>query len=316
MESTAITQEKELQTTTSAELSPPPAENEEIEEVIPEYTQSELLEKVINSYPPLPKVALMLRDCAQDTCSSWCIEEVTGAISDDPLLRDHLINLVNSPFYGFSNEIVNLRQIVSLLGINNVASIAIATFFESSIHINVSPYGLEPEEFIIKSRKAVSFVSDWFSSIDKKFAQELIPCILLLRAGMVLFSKVLLEVRKDKAFLESLKANNYDITLVENEFFGTDHLKILADLFEKWKFDDLIVESAKFIENPGEAPIEAMKNAYVLAIANAAFGPRGVQNKKKVSELVRQARKQAVNINIGRLIEICPFTIILDDRAK
>ncbi len=263
---------------------------------------NELLSKTIENLPPLPETVVKLRNYIDKAGSEVRVQEVVNIISQDPLLTADLLRLANSPYYGFSREISTINQVVALLGVTNIKNIAIANSLKGKLTINVSPYGLDTQTFLNNSTEEVNFITEWLGDEDKKLAQELVPCVMLLRLGMILFSSMLIQQKKDKEFLELIKQNNYqNILFVENEFFGTDHLSFSGFLFNHWKFDEDLIESLAYITAPHAASDHVKKNAYALAIANRIFEPYQGGSPYNVHEavaLIQEAASQGIKFDI------------------
>ena len=178
---------------------------------------NELLSTTIENLPPLPETVVKLQNYIDQSGSEVQTQKVADIIVQDPLLTADLLRLANSPYYGFSREISTINQVVALLGVVNIKNIAIANSLKGKFHIDVSPYGLDTQTFLQNSSLETAFITDWLSQEDKKLSQELVPCSMLLRLGMILFSSMLIQQRKDKEFLELIKQNNYqNISFVEN----------------------------------------------------------------------------------------------------
>lgn len=263
---------------------------------------NELLSKTIENLPPLPETVVKLRNYIDKSGSEVRVQEVVNIISQDPFLTADLLRLANSPYYGFSREISTINQVVALLGVTNIKNIAIANSLKGKLTINVSPYGLDTQTFLKNSSEEANFITEWLGEEDKKLAQELVPCVMLLRLGMILFSSMLIQQHKDKEFLELIKQNNYqNISFVENEFFGTDHLSFSGFLFNHWKFDEDLIESLAYITAPHAASDHVKKNAYALAIANRIFEPYQGGNPYNVHEaiaLIQEAASQGIKFDV------------------
>ena len=259
---------------------------------------NELLLKVIDNLPPLPETVMKLQQYVDSAGCDVQIDGVVDIISKDPLLTGDLLRLANSPYYGFSREISTLNQVVSLLGINNVKNIAIANSLRGGFEINVSPYGLNTQEFLGNCSKEVDFISEWFSQTDKKLAQILAPCAMLLRLGMMLYANALIQNGKDKEFLTALQETNFnDVSSVEIEFYGLDHL------------DETLIQTTAYITMPHAASDEVKRASYALAIVTRVFDPYhggSVYNMEDAFALIKEAKAQGIQFNIDRFLEILP----------
>lgn len=272
---------------------------------------NELLSKTIENLPPLPETVVKLRNYIDKSGSDVRVQEVVNIISQDPFLTADLLRLANSPYYGFSREISTINQVVALLGVTNIKNIAIANSLKGKLTINVAPYGLDTQTFLRKSSEEANFVTEWLGDEDKKLAQELVPCVMLLRLGMILFSSMLIKQKKDKEFLELIKQNNYqNISFVENEFFGTDHLSFSGFLFNHWKFDEDLIESLAYITAPHAASDHVKKNSYALAIANRIFEPYQGGSPYNVHEavaLIQEAASQGIRFDLENFKSKLPY---------
>lgn len=266
-----------------------------------------LLTLVEQNLPPLPDTVIKLRDYIDEKGSKIEIKGVVDIISKDPLATANLLKTANSAYYGFSQEISTINQVIALLGIENVKNIVMADSLRSRIKINVSPYGLDTNLFIGNCSKEVDFISNWLNEEDRKLSQTLIPCAMLLRLGMILFSSVLIKSKKDKEFREALKANDFkNIALIEQEFFGVDHISFLAYCFDHWKFDEILTQTVVYAINPHSAPPSIKKKAYALAITNRIFEPYEGGNDYNTNEalaLVKEAAQQDVIFDEKNLIK-------------
>ena len=275
---------------------------------------NEVLLKTIDNLPPLSTTVVKLRDYIDSAGADVNMQEVVKIIQQDPLLTAELLRLANSPFYGFSREISTIQQVVSLLGINNVKNVAIANSIKSTFKVDVSPYGLNTQEFLGNCIKETNFISDWLSEEDKKLSQMLVPCSMLLRLGIILFSNSLRVLGKDKEFLTTIKENHYyNIGMIEEEFCGTDSLSFLGFLLNHWKFDEALIESISYINSPHAAHDSAKKGSYALAIVNCLFEPHqggSVFNTHKALDLIQEANEQGVKFAQSNFLDKLPPAMV------
>lgn len=269
-----------------------------------------LISIVEQNLPPLPDTVIKLRDYVSQDPDKIEVRGVVDIISKDPLTTANLLKTANSPYYGFSSEISTISQVVALLGIENIKNIVMADSLRSMLKINVSPYGLDTNKFLGDCAKEVDFISSWLNAEDKKLAQLLIPCAMLLRLGMILFSTALIKTKKDKAFKEELKENNFkNIVLVEQDFFGVDHISFLAYCFDHWKFDEILIQTVVYAVSPHAAPQSAQRSAYALAITSKIFEPHSnnmEENLQGAVDLLKEAIEQGVDFKLENLIEHLP----------
>ncbi|EMH3046809.1 cheVAW transcriptional regulator CheP [Campylobacter jejuni] len=269
---------------------------------------NELLLKSVEVLPPLPNTVSKLRKYVSEANSNIETMKVAEIISSDPLMTAKLLQLANSPYYGFTREITTINQVITLLGVGNIINIVTADSIRDSFKIDVSPYGLDTQVFLRNCNEEATFITNWLNDEDKKLSHLLVPCAMLLRLGIVIFSNFLIQNHKDKDFLAFLNKNE-NLALAENEFLGVDHISFLGFLLHRWNFDDVLIESICFVRTPHAACEEVKKSAYALAITDHLFAPHDGSspfNAKAAVALLEEAKTQGINFDLNNLLSKLP----------
>ncbi|EAW7389292.1 TPA: cheVAW transcriptional regulator CheP [Campylobacter jejuni] len=269
---------------------------------------NELLLKSVEVLPPLPDTVSKLRKYVSEANSNIETMKVAEIISSDPLMTAKLLQLANSPYYGFTREITTINQVITLLGVGNIINIVTADSIKDSFKIDVSPYGLDTQVFLRNCNEEATFITNWLNDEDKKLSHLLVPCAMLLRLGIVIFSNFLIQNHKDKDFLAFLNKNE-NLALAENEFLGVDHISFLGFLLHRWNFDDVLIESICFVRTPHAAREEVKKSAYALAITDHLFAPHDGSspfNVKAAVALLEEAKTQGINFDLNNLLSKLP----------
>ncbi|EKQ8060090.1 cheVAW transcriptional regulator CheP [Campylobacter jejuni] len=269
---------------------------------------NELLLKSVEVLPPLPDTVSKLRKYVSEANSNIETMKVAEIISSDPLMTAKLLQLANSPYYGFTRGITTINQVITLLGIGNIINIVTADSIRDSFKIDVSPYGLDTQNFLKTCNEEATFITNWLNDEDKKLSHLLVPCAMLLRLGIVIFSNFLIQNHKDKDFLAFLNKNE-NLALAENEFLGVDHISFLGFLLHRWNFDDVLIESICFVRTPHAAREEVKKSAYALAITDHLFAPHDGSspfNAKAEVALLEEAKTQGINFDLNNLLSKLP----------
>ncbi|ELU7404172.1 cheVAW transcriptional regulator CheP [Campylobacter jejuni] len=269
---------------------------------------NELLLKSVEVLPPLPDTVSKLRKYVSEANSNIETMKVAEIISSDPLMTAKLLQLANSPYYGFTREITTINQVITLLGVGNIINIVTADSIRDNFKIDVSPYGLNTQNFLKTCNEEVTFITNWLNDEDKKLSHLLVPCAMLLRLGIVIFSNFLIQNHKDKDFLAFLNKNE-NLALAENEFLGVDHISFLGFLLHRWNFDDVLIESICFVRTPHAAREEVKKSAYALAITDHLFAPHDGSspfNAKAAVALLEEAKTQGINFDLNNLLSKLP----------
>lgn len=269
---------------------------------------NELLLKSVEVLPPLPDTVSKLRKYVSEANSNIETMKVAEIISSDPLMTAKLLQLANSPYYGFTREITTINQVITLLGVGNIINIVTADSIRDNFKIDVSPYGLNTQNFLKTCNEEATFITNWLNDEDKKLSHLLVPCAMLLRLGIVIFSNFLMQNHKDKDFLAFLNKSE-NLALAENEFLGVDHISFLGFLLHRWNFDDVLIESICFVRTPHAAREEVKKSAYALAITDHLFAPHDGSspfNAKAAVALLKEAKTQGINFDLNNLLSKLP----------
>ncbi|ECR9584536.1 HDOD domain-containing protein [Campylobacter jejuni] len=269
---------------------------------------NELLLKSVEVLPPLPDTVSKLRKYVSEANLNIETMKVAEIISSDPLMTAKLLQLANSPYYGFTREITTINQVITLLGVDNIINIVMADSIRDNFKIDVSPYGLNTQNFLKTCNEEATFIANWLNDEDKKLSHLLVPCAMLLRLGIVIFSNFLIQNHKDKDFLAFLNKNE-NLALAENEFLGVDHISFLGFLLHRWNFDDVLIESICFVRTPHAAREEVKKSAYALAITDHLFAPHDGSspfNAKAAVALLKEAKTQGINFDLNNLLSKLP----------
>ncbi|ELT2544431.1 cheVAW transcriptional regulator CheP [Campylobacter jejuni] len=270
---------------------------------------NELLLKSVEVLPPLPDTVSKLRKYVSEANSNIETMKVAEIISSDPLMTAKLLQLANSHYYGFTREITTINQVITLLGVGNIINIVTADSIRDNFKIDVSPYGLNTQNFLKTCNEEATFITNWLNDEDKKLSSHLlVPCAMLLRLGIVIFSNFLIQNHKDKDFLAFLNKSE-NLALAENEFLGVDHISFLGFLLHRWNFDDVLIESICFVRTPHAAREEVKKSAYALAITDHLFAPHDGSspfNAKAAVALLKEAKTQGINFDLNNLLSKLP----------
>ncbi|XUQ96383.1 cheVAW transcriptional regulator CheP [Campylobacter jejuni] len=269
---------------------------------------NELLLKSVEVLLPLPDTVSKLRKYVSEANSNIETMKVAEIISSDPLMTAKLLQLANSPYYGFTREITTINQVITLLGVGNIINIVTADSIRDNFKIDVSPYGLNTQNFLKTCNEEATFITNWLNDEDKKLSHLLVPCAMLLRLGIVIFSNFLIQNHKDKDFLAFLNKSE-NLALAENEFLGVDHISFLGFLLHRWNFDDVLIESICFVRTPHAAREEVKKSAYALAITDHLFAPHDGSspfNAKAAVALLKEAKTQGINFDLNNLLSKLP----------
>lgn len=269
-------------------------------------TSTDILRHTVENLPRLPNTVANLRKYISMAGDNFKVSEIARIMGEDPSLIAQTLKVANSAMFGSSHHIATIEQAISLIGISNLRGIVLDRGLQSSMRIDVSPYGLDSEIFMRECALESQFITSWLGQEDKALSQLLMPCAMLLRLGVIVFSASLKRLGKGQEFFEKIKANNFkNIALVEMEYFRVDSFSFLNYLFRHWEFDESLIMMMGYCIKPYAAPSELKKGAYALAVVNTLFGMHSHDKKMAIDECVevlQDAQAQGVRFSTDNFL--------------
>lgn len=269
-------------------------------------TSTDILRHTVQNLPRLPNTIANLRKYINAAGDDFKVSEIVRIMGEDPSLIAQTLKVANSAMFGVSHHVATIEQAISLIGIKNLRGIVLDRGLQSSIRIDVSPYGLDSEVFMRECTLESQFITSWLGQEDRALSQILMPCAMLLRLGIIVFSASLKQLGKDREFLEKIKANDFkNIALVEMEYFRVDSFSFLTYLFHHWEFDESLILMMEYCVKPYAATPELKKGAYALAVVNTLFGMRTNHKKEVIEqcvEILQDARAHGVNFSVDNFL--------------
>ncbi len=212
----------------------------------------------------LPEVVMQVNAMVEDPDCS--IEALGELLSHDPGLTLRLLGIANSPFYGFASEISDVRRAVALLGMKQVRDLVVSTAAAKTF-ANVSVDIIAVEDFWMHSLYCGLVAQSLADSLPGHFG-SLFTVGLLHDVGQLLLFHRYPQQMSD-AILATVEGEHpLEMVEAENEFIGTDHTRVGAELARNWNLPAQIVEVIAFHHTPGKAR-EFARVVGIVHIANA-----------------------------------------------
>lgn len=226
------------------------------------------LTKRIKALPPLPESVAQIQTICSDPNSG--LGDLAKVVDKDPMLTANLLKAANSPLYGFSREIKNVNQAVSLFGMATVKGFALASAVKDTIKIDMSPYGKTANDFSDIAQRQSALMLNWYTKIDREMMNILAPASFLDGVGEIIIAAEIMTQGKTAEFLADLEAAK-TIEEVEQKYFDVTSQQVAAEVFTKWRLEPLMIEAIGVSHDPANAEDEAIKPyAYALkAVRNA-----------------------------------------------
>lgn len=203
------------------------------------------------------------------------IADMVKALENDATIVANILKLANSPLYGFSRDIKDINQAVSLFGKANIRSFALSLAAIECVPIRLDSYGISVDEYIKKTNVQNALATLWLGKLDRRTLDNLSPAAFLVEIGKIIISQYIQDVGVADDFAAALKKSG-DLDAVELAFCGSRANDVSATLFHKWNFDADIVHITRYASSPEDAlDDETMKQARYLHVIREAVDRKG-----------------------------------------
>jgi putative nucleotidyltransferase with HDIG domain len=220
----------------------------------------------INSMPSLPTtVTKVLEICNNPRTSP---SDLNRVISLDPVLMGRVLKLINSAYYGLSNQITSLVRAIIMLGINTVKNLALSTAVLDKLGRDKQFRALNMEGFWRHSLGVASCARliARRRRIDPLKLEEYFAAGLLHDLGKIPINNVLAE--EYLATMSFSDREKVPLILAERENLDTDHAEVGGMIADAWKLDRGIADAIRFHHNPELCADEDRDVLFTIMVAD------------------------------------------------
>jgi putative nucleotidyltransferase with HDIG domain len=263
----------------------------------------------LGSYGPV------LNEIEEALKSAQCnLSTIGDAIQKDPDLTARLLRLANSPFFGFANRLSTVAEAVSLLGIQQIQDMIVA----SSV---LEQFKGVPDKYVNKD-------SFWRHSLAVGIAARLVAMERRLPkpdkffvAGLLhdVGRLVLLSQAAEwaQAVFDLYQRERIQLRDAERQVLGYDHQQIAAELLQSWSYPSVLVQAVAFHHSPTQSM--AKLDAAVVHIADHLVIAMGIgsSGEQFITPLDEKAWN-AVGLeteSLGRIVEALDEQILAVEDA-
>jgi HD-like signal output (HDOD) protein len=240
----------------------------------------------IELIPMLPESILKIEKVYANPESS--IKDMTAALENDPLMVVNILKIANSPLYGFSREIKDISQAVSLYGKDAIRSFALNIAANKCIPINVEPYNISINGYIKKAQVQNALINSWIGKVDKSALALLAPAAFLVEIGKIVISQYLIKNNLSAEFQSDLN-QNHSYEKSELHLCGSRSYDVAATIFYNWNFNSDLVHLVRYADEPDDALDEETKTlAKYLKVVKSVVNFQG--------EITEETLKEANNL--------------------
>ena len=189
----------------------------------------------------MPVVATKLVEAT--TGSDTTGNEVVTLIEKDVALSAKLLQVINSPFYGFSRGITTINEAVSLMGFKQVANIALGLAAMSSLPRFESP-GFDYDAFWERALASAVAAVMVTSRVRPEASHCIFTIALLQNVGSYLLVRQLPILH---GYAQAVAdEDQIHLATAERKAFGTDHAEVGARLAEHWNLPPNMVVPIRY----------------------------------------------------------------------
>lgn len=200
----------------------------------------------IKSMPAMPNVIVKALNVIKDDKSG--VNDLVQLISCDQALSTSVLKIVNSAYYGFSQQITSMSKALPLLGMAQIKSLILAVAMKSMI---TTKGGKDLWKHSIKTAVACEMLSNKLQLMDSGDA--------FIIGFLHDIGKMIINLKNNKTYtkVQELTAKGINIVEAEKLLLGCDHSDVGALLAKKWELPIILINCIKYHHMPNNS---SMKN--------------------------------------------------------
>lgn len=209
----------------------------------------------------LPDIYFQLNQMIRD--SRFSLSDIGKVIAKDPALSARLLRIVNSPFYGFQAKIDTVSRAISVIGIDDLTNLVIATSV-------VDRFGRIPSELI-------DMTTFWTRSVQTAVIARLLAKLSavlhterLFLAGLLHdIGSLILSEKMPELYMRVLLAADHNRRLqagFEQELIGFTHAEVGRELLKSWGLPESLYETIGCYLEPEAAQVHKL-DSHLLHMA-------------------------------------------------
>lgn len=241
----------------------------------------------IESLPPLPKTIIEIEEFRQQPEKEAF--DLLKIVEKDALIVSTLLKVSNSAMFGFRSKVETASKAINLLGINFTISIAIGGAVQNLLKTNLSPYGINSDDFMRASNLATTLTSLWLPKISFDLKEELVLPALLQEAGKFILADVIESSGKTEEF-KNLIASGKSLAEAEKETTGLTTSIITSKIFKHWKLSDSLIDVIENVDELENCKPEYKQRSQILDVVKTICDVRDAFSDDNVDHGIAKAK--------------------------
>lgn len=237
--------------------------------IIQDLLNNKKLRKIVSGIKKLPSLPRLYNLIMDETNSpDPTLKRVSDIIAQDMAMTARILQVVNSAFFGLSQEITGIQQATTYLGLETLRLLVISVHLFSNFKEDQAIYGFSIEDLWKHSLMVGSLAKDIATAqlADKNTIQDAMMAGILHDIGKL----ILLNAPTESRLVNDLvKEKGCSHLHAENEIMGTSHAEVGAYLLGIWGIPHKVVESVGFHHKPSKICGNNFTALTAVHIANA-----------------------------------------------
>lgn len=239
-----------------------------------------IADEILNEIRDIPAFPDNIREI-QSLCSDpdASLRTISDRISRDPGLTASVIKLANSAGYLTSGKINSVDAAVTKVGIKGVKTLILAGGVHDIIESRYKKF-----EKTWKNSEKMAFYA---YKIANRSGHRKLSDFAYLAALLADVGQIILYALKPSFLKKLIEISGYkgieNINLLEEIGLGMSHSALGSIIFQKWDFDEILVNSVKYHHRPHLAPDEIKPLVDIIYIADAMVE---IENRKSKFETI------------------------------
>lgn len=202
------------------------------------YSVSELINS-LKEVPAMPNVIMRALNVIKDPESG--IKELGRIISYDQSLSTKVLTLVNSAYYGFSQQITSINRALTLIGMSKAKNIIMTVAMRPML---INQGDKELWKHSIRTAVGCEYIAKYLKIMDSDEA--------FIIGFLHDLGKIILNLKDAKMYekVNEMVKQGSDVIEVEQAFFGTNHAQMGSLLAKKWQLPLLVTNITKYHHEP------------------------------------------------------------------
>jgi putative nucleotidyltransferase with HDIG domain len=201
------------------------------------------LVKDVGSLITLPDVFVRINQLVENPDST--VNEIAKVVSQDPSFTVRLLRVANSSFYGFSSTVDTVSKAVSIIGTNQIRSLALATSVASAF--DGLPNSLISMHDFWKHSLYCALIARILAKKAKRCDPDAVFTAALLHdiGELVIFNRMP-QPAKEAILMVLDSGDEIPIYLAEQKIMSFDHAQVGGELARQWKLPPLLEECVEY----------------------------------------------------------------------